>query len=51
MESRAKRSRSRSQANKALRNAILITLGLILLLVLVAGFIWMISNPLLVPSE
>jgi flagellar basal body-associated protein FliL len=51
MESRVRRSRSRSQSSKSLRNAILLTLGLILLLAVVAGFIWMISNPQLIPSE
>jgi hypothetical protein len=51
MESRAKRSRSRSQSNKTLRNAILVSLGIILLLAIVTGFICLISNPQLIPTE
>jgi hypothetical protein len=45
MQSRAKNSHHRSKAAKARRNAVLLCIGVLLLMALVAGFIWLISSP------
>lgn len=51
MASRTRRSGHRSTVSTNRRNAVLLCLGVILLLALVAGFMWLISSPQLLQRE